>query len=84
MLIYLGVAFVVSESIPRISVLSAFVGATCILQFKYTFPPILMLGFKAQRDAILPKETFDPRTGRVERMDYGFKRWMRGLKKDLL
>jgi hypothetical protein len=43
-----------------------------------------MLGFKAQRDAILPEETFDPRTGRVERMDYGFKRWMRGLKKDLL
>lgn len=82
--VYWAVAFVVSVSIPQFSVFSAFVGAACILQFTYTFPPLLMLGFKAQRDAILPEESFDPTTGRVERRDHGMKRWMRGLKKEIL
>jgi len=59
------------------------VGAGCILQFTYTFPPFMMMGLKMQRDAILPEETFDPATGQVERVDKGIKRWMRGFKKEL-
>ncbi|KAI9683299.1 MAG: hypothetical protein M1822_006164 [Bathelium mastoideum] len=80
--IYWALAFIVTLSIPQFSNFSALVGAACILQFTYTFPPILMLGFKAQLHAILPEEKFDPHTGRVERVDSGFKRWMRGLRKD--
>ena len=44
----------------------------------------MLLGFKAQRDSILPEETFDPSTGHVQRADGGMKRWIRGLKKDML
>lgn len=43
-----------------------------------------MVGFKCQRDAILPEETFNASTGTVERRDSGFKRWMRGFKKEFL
>lgn len=43
-----------------------------------------MVGFKVQRDAMLPDEGFDPRTGRVSHKDRGFKRWVRGFKKELL
>lgn len=82
--IYWLLAFIVGASIPQFSQFSAFVGAACILQFTYTFPPLLMLGFKMQRDAILPGETFDPATGQVHRLDYGIKRWIRGYKKELL
>ncbi|KAL9064071.1 MAG: hypothetical protein Q9157_007969 [Trypethelium eluteriae] len=82
--IYWALAFVVTVSIPQFSNFSALVGAACILQFTYTFPPILLLGFKAQHDSILPEEKFDPQTGRVERVDNGMKRWVRGLRKDAL
>ena len=68
-------AFIVGSAIPQFSVFSSFVGAAFILQFTYTFPPFLLIGFKCQRDAMLPEETFDPHTGRVSRVDYGFGRW---------
>ncbi|KAI6910556.1 oligopeptide transporter protein [Hortaea werneckii] len=48
--VYWGLAFVVAAAIPQISYLSAFVGAACILQFSYTFPPILMVGYNCQKD----------------------------------
>ncbi|KAK5116851.1 hypothetical protein LTR85_009111 [Meristemomyces frigidus] len=76
--IYWGLAFVVAAAIPQVSNLSAFVGAACILQFSYTFPPILMVGFNCQKDSIRPEEGFDPSTGAVVRHDSGWKRWARG------
>jgi len=79
--IYWGLAFVVAAAIPQVSNLSAFVGAACILQFSYTFPPILMVGFNCMKDAIRPGEGFDPSTGQVVRHDAGFKRLMRGYMK---
>ena len=82
--VYWGLAFVIAMAVPQITNFSAFVAALCILQFTYTFPPIIMVGFKSQRDAILPEETFDPNTGAVNRVDSGTKRLMRGFKKELL
>ncbi|KAI9825001.1 MAG: hypothetical protein M1819_000630 [Sarea resinae] len=82
--IYWAVAWVAGSAIPQISNFSALVGALCILQFTYTFPPFLILGFRAQRDSILPEEAFDPATGTVTRVDSGWKRWMRGLRKTWL
>jgi hypothetical protein len=76
--IYWGLAFIIAAAIPQVSNLSAFVGAACILQFSYTFPPILMVGFNAQKDAIRPDEGYDPTTGQVIKSDSGFKRFMRG------
>jgi hypothetical protein len=82
--IYWILAFIVAAAIPQVSNFSAFVAAACILQFTYTLPPLFMLGFKIQRDAILPEETFDTATGHVSRVDYGIKRWIRGYKKELV
>lgn len=82
--IYWILAFVIGSAIPQVALFSAFVAAACILQFTYTFPPLFTLGFKVQRDAILPDETFDPSTGRVERKDSGLGRWLRGYKKEIL
>lgn len=79
--VYWGLAFIVAAAIPQVSNLSAFVGAACILQFSYTFPPILMIGFNVQKDAIRDDEGFDPATGQVIRKDAGFSRWVRGYMK---
>lgn len=79
--IYWGLAFVVAAAIPQISYISAFVGAACILQFSYTFPPILMVGYHCQKDAIREDEGFDPTTGQVVRHDSGFTRYKRGFMK---
>ncbi|KAL8850216.1 MAG: hypothetical protein Q9221_004815 [Calogaya cf. arnoldii] len=80
--VYWGLAFVVAAAIPSISNLSGLIAAVCILQFSYTFPPLLMLFHCAQRDAIQEGvEGFDPSTGQTIRQDSGMSRWMRGLRK---
>jgi len=78
--VYWGLAFVIAAAIPQLSNLSAFVGAATILQFSYTFPPILKVAYNCQKDAIRYEadEGYDPATGQVIRHDDGFKRIMRG------
>jgi hypothetical protein len=56
------------------------------MQFTYTFPPLLMLGFSIQRDAAATNDRareseggFDPTTGLTTRSDSGAKRWFRGF-----
>ena len=77
-------AWVIAQSVPQINTWIVIVGAGCILQFTYTFPPFLMLGFKIQRDAVTEGDTYDPNTRQVTHVDKGFGRWMRGYKKELL
>lgn len=79
--IYWALAWIVAAAIPQISNLTSFVGAACILQFSYTFPPILRVAYSVQNDAILPEEEFDPRTGQARRIDDGLWRWARGFRK---
>lgn len=79
--VYWCLAWVVAAAIPQISNLTSFVGAACILQFSYTFPPMLLVGYNVQKDAMLPEEHFNPQTGVAERVDNGIKRWIRGYKK---
>ena len=81
--IYWALAFIIAAAIPQISNLTSFVGAACILQFSYTFPPMLIVGYNVQKDAMLPEEQFDPRTGQANRVDSGMTRWIRGYKKKL-
>ncbi|OQE44628.1 hypothetical protein PENCOP_c002G07913 [Penicillium coprophilum] len=78
---YWALAWVFAAAIPQISNLASFVGAACILQFSFTFPPLLLVGFNIQNDAILPEEEFNPTTGHTQRLDSGIKRWIRGYKK---
>lgn len=82
--LYWALAFVLAAAIPQFSNLSGLVAAVCILQFTYTFPPFLMLGYKIKKDAMLEGEGFDPQTGHVVRHDSGMKRWWRGYSKNLL
>lgn len=77
--IYWSLAFLICSAIPNITNFSGLIAALCILQFSYTFPPIMMFALDVQRDAMLPEETFNPATGEVSRVDSGWKRIMRGF-----
>jgi hypothetical protein len=79
--IYWVCAFIIASAIPQFSNVQGLVGAACILQFKYTFPPLLKLGFDIQQHSMLPEEEFNPAAGEVNRVDSGMKRWLRGAKK---
>jgi hypothetical protein len=82
--LYWIVALVLAASIPQITSFQSFVGDACALPFTSTFPPFLVVGFKRQREAILPENKFDPATGRVTHVDSGLKRWIRGSKIELI
>lgn len=78
---YWAIAFVIGGAIPQISNLNAILAALCILQFSYTFPPWLMIGYTVQKDSMLDGDGFDPITGNTMRADSGVKRWIRGYQK---
>ena len=79
--IYWSAAFVIASAVPQFTNISSMVAATCIMQFTYTFPAILYLGYQIQEDALLPEEVYDPVTGRCNRVDTwkDLSRWKRGL-----
>ncbi|KAI9672863.1 MAG: hypothetical protein M1831_000299 [Alyxoria varia] len=82
--LFWGLAFILAAAIPQFSNLSGLVAAVCILQFTYTFPPILFMGFMIKRDAVQEGEGFNPANGQVTRHDGGMKRWVRGYRKQLV
>lgn len=77
--IYWSIAYVIGAAIPDFSGFTAIVAATCILQFTYTFPPMLHLGFNIQRNAWRSEPGFDPATGDSRTTDSGVRRWIRGF-----
>jgi hypothetical protein len=79
--IYWALAFVVGASVPSLFGISSIVGALLILNFTYTFPPMVFIGYMCQIGAELPGEGFDPATGVTTRHDTGMTRWVRGFKK---
>jgi len=79
--VFWGLAFVVGAAIPQITNLSAFVAALAIIQFSYTLPPMIHLGYQVKKDAMLPGDGFNPTTGQVVRGDFGTKRYIRGFMK---
>ncbi|RAL10188.1 uncharacterized protein BO97DRAFT_416218 [Aspergillus homomorphus CBS 101889] len=79
--IYWIIAFVVAAAVPNFSGISSLVGAFLILNFTYTFPGILYVGYRCQVDAALPGEGYNPVTGVTIRHDKGWRRWVRGFKK---
>ncbi|KAF3398952.1 hypothetical protein DPV78_007009 [Talaromyces pinophilus] len=82
--LYWGLAFIVCAAIPNISNFSALIAAATVLHFSYTFPAILILGFRLKKDAILDNEHFDAQSGLVHHVDSGYRRWLRGVRKRLL
>ncbi|KAL7914092.1 transmembrane amino acid transporter domain-containing protein [Trichoderma velutinum] len=78
--LYWALAFVVGAAVPNLNGISGIVGALLILNFTYTFPAFLYIGYRIKVDAALPGEGFDPVTGVTTRHDSGLKRWTRGFK----
>lgn len=77
---YWALAFVVASAIPQFSSLTSLVGAACILQFSYTFPPIMYMGITIREDAGA-LDTVDYESGTVTKYDSWkqWSRWKRGL-----
>lgn len=75
---------VIGSAIPNISSLSTLIGAACILQFTYTFPPLLLLGWWMQKDACAGDKPWEPGMEKwANRVDSWRQasRWKRGLRK---
>lgn len=77
--IYWSIAYVIGGAIPAFSGFVALVSAVCAMQFTYSFPPLLYLGYITQKNAMRGDEGFDVSTGKVIRNDSGLKRLMRGF-----
>ncbi|KAJ5257141.1 hypothetical protein N7478_013245 [Penicillium angulare] len=78
--VYWAIAFVLAAGIPSFSGLTSVVAAFCILQFTYTFPPMLATLFWMHKYALADGEGFDPATGATVRHDQGIKRLARGFR----
>jgi hypothetical protein len=79
--IYWAIAFIIAASIPQFSYLTGLLSAICFVSFTYTFPALLVIGFRIKRDAMLPDESFDETTLKYTRHDDGMQRWTRGFLK---
>ncbi|KAJ5553154.1 hypothetical protein N7494_002532 [Penicillium frequentans] len=79
--IYWILALVVAASVPNLNGISGLVSALLILNFTFTFPAILYVGYNCQLGARLPGEGFNARTRVTTRYDRGWKRWARGYMK---
>ncbi|RHZ64921.1 putative amino acid transporter [Aspergillus thermomutatus] len=77
--VYWGIAFALAAGIPNFSGLTSVVAAFCILQFTYTFPPLLAVTYWVKRAALRDGEGFDPATGHTVRHDHGIRRFFRGF-----
>ena len=47
---YWSVAFVIATAIPQVSNLGGLIASACVLQFSFTFPPLMMVGYNVRRD----------------------------------
>ncbi|KAF5373086.1 hypothetical protein D9758_001467 [Tetrapyrgos nigripes] len=45
-IIYWALAFVIASAIPQVQTISGLVAAICIMQFTYSFPPLMLLAYK--------------------------------------
>ncbi|KAJ5820512.1 hypothetical protein N7474_006103 [Penicillium riverlandense] len=79
--VYWIIAFIVAASVPNLNGISGLVGALLILNFTYTFPALLYVGYNCQMGARLPGEGFNAATRVTVRHDGGYKRWVRGYMK---
>lgn len=80
--VYWAIAFVIASAIPAFSSLTGLVGAICILQFSYTFPPIMQLGLDMQLNAMKVDGEYDPVNKITHRVDTWKQpsRWIRAFK----
>jgi len=85
-IVYWALAFVIGSAIPQFSNIISLVAAVCIFQFTYTFPPLMILGYIMQVDAMSQDRPYDVNNPRTSRIDSwrDISRWARGYKKRFL
>ena len=77
--IYWICAFILAGAIPDFFGLTSVTAAICFVQFTYTFPGALGVGYFIQKNALRSDEGFNPETGEIILHDRGFARWKRGF-----
>ncbi|KAJ7155372.1 transmembrane amino acid transporter protein-domain-containing protein [Mycena crocata] len=79
--LYWAFAFLIGSAIPQIQTINGLIGAIGIMQFTYTFPPLLRLGYDVISDAMIADNPYDAVLGRYQRIDSWkqWSRWKRGL-----
>ena len=69
-------AFVVGAAIPQIQTIVGLIASVAILQFTYTFPPILRFGYDVITDAMAADAPYVPGQGARGRVDT-WRQWSR-------
>lgn len=77
--VYWTIAFIIAAAVPDFFGLTGVTAAVCFVQFTYTFPPLLALAYRVQKNALQEGEGYDPTTGIVTLHDHGLKRIIRGF-----
>jgi hypothetical protein len=76
--IYWAIAFVIAAAVPNLNGIVNMIGGLLGVNFTYSLPGIVFLGWSIQVGAELPGEGFFPDTGETVMFDSGMKRWTRG------
>jgi len=79
--VYWTVAFIIGAAIPQIQTITGLIAAIAIMQFTYSFPPLLRVGYDVITDAMAEDKKFVPGNGTSGRIDTWSdrSRWMRGI-----
>jgi len=80
-IVYWAIAFVVGSAIPQVQTITGIIAAAAIMQFTYTFPPLLWFGYQVRADAMIEDRAYSPGDGSKGRIDTWreWSRWKRGL-----
>lgn len=79
--VYWITAMILAVSVPNFTAITNLIGGLFSLNFTYSFPAMMYVGYCIQKAAVLPGEGFDPYTGVTTRHDDGWRRYARGLRK---
>lgn len=78
--VWWSIGFIIAASIPDYFGFVSVISATTVLQFSYTFPPLLALAYDIRKNAMDAfGGGFDPATGQVTRQHKGVAYWMKGF-----
>jgi len=79
--LYWAIAFVVGSAVPALGAMTGLIGAVCIFQFTYTFPPLLYFLYLFQTDAAVGDVPFTGVGSQPRQIDTWREasRWRRGL-----
>ncbi|KAG6821307.1 hypothetical protein H0H93_000168 [Arthromyces matolae] len=78
---YVWSSFIIGSAIPQVQTITGLIAAIAIMQFSYTFPFFLRLGYDVMTDAMASDQLYVPGLGTRGRVDTWkqWSRWRRGL-----